>query len=187
MCKKVPQLASIGQMKEGENMPGGNQKQPIDLVIAKGKKHLTKKEIEERKKSEIKVPFIDVKPPEYLTEEQKDEFKKIADILLNIGIMTELDEDSLAHYIISNTNYVLYTKELRIINNKLQKTKSASKKKEYMSKLDLYLIYQDRALKQCRACANDLGLSISSRCKLVMPPTKKQPKENKFAKFKVIG
>ena len=168
-------------------MPGGNQKQPIDLVIAKGKKHLTKKEIEERKNSEIKVPYTDVKPPEYLTDEQKDEFKKIADILLSIKIMTELDEDCLAHYIISNTNYITYTKELRNINNKLQKTKSAAKKKEYMSQIDLYLIYQDRALKQCRACANDLGLSISSRCKLVMPPSKEEPKENKFNKFKVIG
>ena len=28
---------------------------------------------------------------------------------------------------------------------------------------------QDKAFKQMRACANDLGLSLSSRCKLVVP------------------
>lgn len=168
-------------------MPRGNQKQPIELIMAKGKKHLTKKEIEERKKTEIKIECDGVTPPDYLTEPQIKEFNKIAKILLDVGIMTELDEDCLAHYIIANTNYILYTKEIRQFNIKLQKTKSAARRKEYMSKIDLYLIYQDRALKQCRACANDLGLSISSRCKLVMPPEKEPVKENKFAKFKVVG
>jgi len=164
-------------------MPGGNQKQPINLVIAKGKKHLTKEEIEERQKKEIKVNFTNVKPPEYLTDEQKKEFEKISNILLVTGIMTELDEDCLAHYLVANTNYIYYTKELNKLNEQLLKARKTEKAKEYMGKIDLYLTYQDRALKQCRACANDLGLSISSRCKLVMPPTKEQPKENKFAKF----
>ena len=168
-------------------MSRGNQKQPIDLIIAKGKKHLTKQEIEERKASEIKVNFTDVTPPEYLSEEQKQEFLRISNILLDIGIMSELDEDCLAHYLIANTNYVSYTKQLNELNDKLLKAKKEEKKKEYMSKIDLYLTYQDRALKQCRACANDLGLSISSRCKLVMPPSKEEPKENKFSKFKVVG
>lgn len=40
-----------------------NQKQPIAVIQAKGKKHLTKKEIEEREAQEIKVPFTNVKPP----------------------------------------------------------------------------------------------------------------------------
>ena len=70
---------------------------------------------------------------------------------------------------------------------KLSKTRKLDKKKEHMSQIDLYLIYQDRALKQCRACANDLGLSISSRAKLVMPKPKGEVKENKFEKFKVVG
>lgn len=168
-------------------MPRGNQRQPIELIIAKGKKHLTKQEIEERTNSELKVDYTDVEPPDYLTDTQKEEFTRISDILLHVGIMTELDEDCLAHYLIANTNYISYTKTLRELNIKLQKAKKAEKKKEYMSQIDLYLIYQDRALKQCRACANDLGLSISSRCKLVMPPSKDPPKENKFAKFKVVG
>lgn len=168
-------------------MSRGNQKQPIDLIIAKGKKHLTKQEIEERKKSELKVNFTDVTPPDYLSEEQKQEFLRISNILLDIGIMSELDEDCLAHYLIANTNYIRYTKKI----NELEIEKLKKKKSETIRKIeadiDLYLTYQDRALKQCRACANDLGLSISSRCKLVMPPSKEEPKENKFSKFKVVG
>lgn len=168
-------------------MPRGNQKQPIDLIIAKGKKHLTKAEIEERRSTEIHTNYIDVKPPDYLNEKQKEEFYKITEILLDIGIITELDEDCLAHYLISNSNYVDYTQTLNKLNAKLKNAKKLEKKKEYMSQIDLYLTYQDRALKQCRACANDLGLSISSRAKLVMPQPKEEKKENKFAKFKVVG
>lgn len=168
-------------------MPRGNQKQPIDLIIAKGKKHLSKQEIEERKKQEIQVNFTDVNPPEYLTDEQKKEFLRISHILLVTGIMTELDEECLAHYLVANTNYIFYTKQLRTLNNKLAKARSDTKIKEYMAKIDLYLTYQDKALKQCRACGNDLGLSISSRCRLILPPTKEEPKKNKFNKFKVVG
>lgn len=168
-------------------MSRGNQKQPIDLIIAKGKKHLTKAEIEERRNSELKVDFTDVTPPDYLTEEQQQEFIKISNILLEVGIMTELDEDCLAHYLIANTNFVYYTKKIRELNKKILTAKRADIKRKAESDIDTYLVYQDRALKQCRACANDLGLSISSRCKLVMPPSKEQPKENKFAKFKVVG
>ena len=168
-------------------MPRGNQKEPIDLILAKGKKHLTKAEIEERRKTEIKTDYINVTAPEYLSEEEKQEFNRIAEILLDIGIINELDEDCLARYLIANTNYVNYTKELRTLNINLTKAKKPEKKKEILSQIDLYLTYQDRALKQCRACANDLGLSISSRARLVMPPSKDPPKENKFAKFKVVG
>lgn len=168
-------------------MPRGNQKQPIELILAKGKKHLTKAEIEERKNTEIHTDFINVTAPDYLNEEQKQEFYRITKILLDIGIITELDEDCLAHYLISNSNYISYTKMLNELNIKLSKTRKLEKKKEYMSEIDLYLTYQDRALKQCRACANDLGLSISSRAKLVMPQPKEEKKENKFTKFKVVG
>lgn len=168
-------------------MPRGNQKEPIDLILAKGKKHLTKAEIEERRKTEIKTDYINVTAPEYLSEDEKQEFNRITEILLDIGIINELDEDCLARYLIANTNYVNYTKELRTLNINLAKAKKQEKKKEILSQIDLYLTYQDRALKQCRACANDLGLSISSRARLVMPPPKDPPKENKFAKFKVVG
>ena len=53
-------------------------REPIDLIIAKGKKNLTKKEIRERKNSEIKVGYENVEPPSYLPEELKEEFNRIA-------------------------------------------------------------------------------------------------------------
>ena len=69
----------------------------------------------------------------------------------------------------------------------LAKTKDEKEISKIMSEIDLYLKYQDRALNQSRACANDMGLSISSRCKLVAPQPKEPPRQNKFKKFEVIG
>lgn len=168
-------------------MSRGNQKQPINLVIAKGKKHLTKAEIEERQKTEITTDHTNVKPPDYLNEEEVKEFYRISEILLDIGIITELDEDCLAHYLVSNSSYIKYTKKIRALEDELLEEKRTDRKAKLKSEIDTYLTYQDKALKQCRACANDLGLSISSRAKLVMPQPKEEKKENKFAKFKVVG
>ena len=168
-------------------MPRGNQKQPINLIIAKGKKHLTKAEIEERQKTEIHTDHINVKPPDYLDEKEVKEFYRISKILLDIGIITELDEDCLAHYLVSNSSYIKYTKKIRALEDELLEAKRTDRKAKLKSEIDLYLTYQARALKQCRACANDMGLSISSRAKLVMPQPKEEKKENKFNKFKVVG
>ena len=168
-------------------MSRGNQKQPINLIIAKGKKHLTRAEIEERQKTEIHTDHVNVKPPDYLNEEEVKEFYRISQILLDIGIITELDEDCLAHYLVSNSSYIKYTKKIRALEDELLEAKRTDRKAKLKSEIDTYLTYQDKALKQCRACANDLGLSISSRAKLVMPQPKEEKKENKFAKFKVVG
>lgn len=53
------------------------QRQPIELVLAKGSKHLTKKEIEERKSSEVKPITDDISPPPYLsTKKQKGKYER---------------------------------------------------------------------------------------------------------------
>ena len=148
------------------------QRQPIELVKAKGKKHLTKAEIEAREKSELKVNLKDVSTPEYLPDKLKEEFVDIANKLLIVGVMTELDEDCLARYLLSKQSYLQYTSML-----------NKATKKNKIIEMEKLMTMQDKAFKQCRASANDLGLTIASRCKLVMPETKEPPKENKFAKF----
>ena len=147
-------------------------RQPIELVVAKGKKHLTKNEIELRKKSELKVDLKNISIPKYLPLKLKDEFTEIASKLLDIGVMTELDEDCLARYLLSKQSYLQYTSML-----------NQATKKNKISEMEKLMTMQDKAFKQCRASANDLGLTIASRCKLVMPEPKEQPKENKFSKF----
>lgn len=148
------------------------QRQPIDLVLAKGRKNLTKAEIEERRNSEVKPITDNIAPPSYLTKKQKDEFNEIAAQLQKLKIMGETDVDALARYIISKDLYIKLSKQIA-------KTSVLSDP----IVLDRYLKNQDRMFKQCRASATDLGLTISSRCKLVVPDTTPQKKENKFARF----
>ena len=52
-------------------------RQPIELVIAKGKKHLSKAEIEERRKQEIKASNDNIEAPSYLPNNLKEEFNNI--------------------------------------------------------------------------------------------------------------
>ena len=169
----------------------GKQREPIDLIIAKGKKHLTKDEIAHRKNTEVNVDdYKNIRAPNYLSKKQKSEFAEIATKLKDIGIMSELDEDCLARYIIAKDNYLKFTKLLNTaFKNKTSKKykDNAEMQRIFSSDVEAYLIHQDRAFKQCRASAADLGLSISSRCRLIVPEPPAKPKENKFAKFKVVS
>lgn len=134
-------------------------REPINTIIAKGKKHLGKYEIEERKAQELDVPFVDVEPPYYLKgKKQKGEFRKYADMLLQLGIFTELDVDCLARYIIAQNLYLSYTEEL----SQLIGSGNIMQMKEIQA-------MQDKAFKQAQTSARDLGLTITSRCKLVVP------------------
>lgn len=148
-------------------------RQPIELLKAKGSKHLTKAEIEYRENAEIKPITDDITPPTYLTKKQKDEFNRIATQLKKLKIMGETDVDTLARYITANDFYINAVKQMRT---------TAVKADPFL--FEKWSKIQDKYFKQCRASANDLGLSISSRCKLVVPEAKDTtPKENKFKKF----
>ncbi|HDK7165931.1 TPA: phage terminase small subunit P27 family [Clostridium botulinum] len=146
-------------------------RQPIDLIVAKGKKNLTKKEIEERKSKEVQAPADKIEPPSYLPSSLKKEFKRIAGELIDIGIMSNLDCEALARFIVSEYNYQKVTKKL---------LKTGVDNEKY---IDL-LLMQEKLFKMCRQGAGDLGLTISSRCKLVIPrkeePNKKTEEEKLF-------
>lgn len=148
-------------------------RQPIELVVAKGAKHLTKAEIESRRKSEIAPLDGDLTPPAYLSKKQTQEFIKIADQLKRLKIMGETDVDALARYVVANSMYIDTVKKLR--------------RKEVKEDPDLYeqwIKVQDKLFRQARTAAGDLGLTISSRCRLVIPEVNTPPeRKNKFSKF----
>ena len=144
------------------------------LLISKEKKNLTKEEINIRRNQEIKAPYEKVGPPGHFASAQKKEFESIAAQLLDVNIMTNLDCEALARYIVSKDIYNSVSKKLR--------------RKEVFEDIDLLEKYSkthDRYFKICRASAIDLGLTISSRYKLIMPESvnKEPPKINKFERF----
>lgn len=149
------------------------QRLPIEVVEARGSKHLTKAEIRERRERELKPITDNIIAPTFLTKKQKNEFYKISEQLEKLKIMGETDVDALARYIVANEFYINTVKQLR-----KPEVKNDPLAFEQWAKI------QERYFKQCRASANDLGLSITSRCKLVVPKTDADtPKENKFKKF----
>ena len=129
--------------------------------------------------SRLGLDFVEINMsfPDYNVESlDVESLNDIAKKLLHIGIMTELDEDLLAMYLLSKQNYLQYTKLLA----------KATKEQEIVE-MEKLLSMQDKAFKQTMASANGLGLTISSRCKLVMPKVEEKPKENKFNKFGVAN
>ena len=148
------------------------QKLPVEVVIARGKKHLTQSEIAERMATELRPVTDNITAPEYLTKKQKTEFNKYADQLKRLGIIGETDTDALARFVIANDMYVHAVKQMR---------KSSVKYDPVL--FGAWSDLQNRYFKQCREAAGDLGLTITSRCKLVVPSAQEPPKVNKFAKF----
>lgn len=161
------------------------QRQPIDLVIARGKKNLTKAEIEARRSSEVQPCTDDITAPSYLTASQKKRFNKIAGQLMKIKIIGETDVEALARYVVVQENYEQVVKDLRAVQRQRPKGEAATLEAMLAwagmtEQLDKRL---ERYTKQARSLASDLGLTITSRVKLVVPVKDEQPKVNKFAQF----
>ena len=168
-------------------------RQPIELVIAKGKKNLTKAEIEERRATEPQICTDGIVAPAYLTAKQKKSFDRLAGQLQKINIMGETDVDALARYVTAQSQYEAAAKDLRALQKQKPKEPAGGDPEEdakYMGMLGIWLTCQenldkrvDRYFKQAQTAAAALGLTISSRCKLVVPVKSEPEKVNKFAKF----
>ena len=173
-------------------------REPIDLLLAKDKKHLSKEEIEARRASEVQPRTDEIEPPSHLNAAQKKHFVKLAGQLEKIRIMGETDCDTLARYVVAEMQYRDAVKEQRRLAKDRPKEDDPKYgvPADYYKALETWYISQDiadrrqeRYFKQASALARDLGLTISSRCKLQVP-IKDEPEKpaNKFSKFgKVAG
>lgn len=183
---------------KGVDAAVAGQKQPISLVVAKGKKHLTKAEIEQRKNSEVVAPNDKVKPPAYLTADLKKKFRKLAKELLEIKLIANVDCDALARLLIAQDQYIEITEQIRetplmidVPVYETQKNPDTGKEERVQvgtkqvvnGERERLMIIQDRCMKQCRQGASDFGMTVSSRCRLAVPKVKDNEPENKFAKY----
>lgn len=161
-------------------------REPIELIQAKGKKHLTKQEIADRHQTEIApVCPAELQPPRYLTAAQKRRFLAIAEQLAALGILGETDTDAVARYVTAES---LYEDAVRTLRETARKKPPCDSDFEvqmlYVKALDTAQRAQDRLFRQAQSAARELGLTISARCKIVIPQKQNEtPAENKFAKF----
>lgn len=160
-------------------------RQPLALIEAKGKKHLTKAEIEERRATEVQPCTDDLTAPAYLTATEKKRFNKLADQLAKIKILGETDTEALARYVTAQSLYEQAVKDLRKVQKQRPKEEDGPTNligwADALNTLDKRI---DRYYKQAATAAAALGLTITSRCKLVAPAAPEEPAENKFLKFR---
>lgn len=147
-------------------MPG--PRQPTDLIVARGKKHLSKAEEAKRRSQEPKVEKPKTAtPPKWLPEPLKTGFRKLGKQLIAAGIYTGLDADTLGRYLVAHQEWLRATQyaQAGLEAGDLEETEAWGR-------------VQDRYFKQARNCANDLGLTVTSRCRLVIPEGAKQQTED---------
>lgn len=152
------------------------KRQPTDVVIANGRKHLSKSEEAERRAGEVKVsPAKTAKPPKWLPEGLRKDFRAVGKRLIAAGIYTDLDADTLARYLIAQSEYLMATSHV----HKAYQERDPEEVEDWSR-------IQDRHFKQARNCANDLGLTMTSRCRLVVPDTGKQATEDSNPMLELI-
>lgn len=135
------------------------RRQPTEVVVANGRKHLSKAEIAERERREVKLPTAKTaKPPKWLPEGMKKDFRALGKKLIAAGLYTDLDADTLGRYLMAQQQWLLATAET-------QKHLTARDAEN----ADAWGKMQERYFKQARNCANDMGLTVTSRCRLVVP------------------
>jgi P27 family predicted phage terminase small subunit len=152
----------------------GRAKQSIDVLMGKNNRsHLTKAEIDKRKKEELHFACDDITTPECLTDDEKIEFNEFVEQMRDKGIINNLTVDSLASFFVSRREYLKFT-------SLLEKISVNEENIDYYNKLSLI---QDRAYKKMRQAAADNGLTITSQNRLVAPVVAEEKKSNKFEKF----
>lgn len=156
----------------------GRNKKPLTVHMGNGNpSHLTREEIAQRESAELHAPADNITAPGYLSQEQKESFTQIARQLCELNIMSNLDCSALARYIQSEERYRIYDEAV----SDYLKTNEIDL--DYIKVLEKLENLRDKAFKQCRYSAADLGLTIASRCRLVAPQATEAPKNNKFEKF----
>ena len=152
-------------------MPG--PRLPTDVVKSRGRKHLSQAEEQARRAQEVKLPKPKkIKPPVWLPEYLKADFKKLAKALLDANMgAAELDADTIGRYLVAQRQYTAASIQVQDFLDQ-EKVEEASA----WSKL------QETYFKQCRNCANDMGLTITSRCRLIVPQAEEEV-EDEFTAY----
>ncbi len=152
-------------------------RQAAEVIIANGRKHLTQAEKEQRmasdaaarKKSEGESDKFQA--PDWLPKELRKEYAWYRKALTERGLIAQIDRDVLGFYLVARTEYT----------NAGKRASAAIAAGDVDGARDWSSI-QERYFKQARACANDMGLTITSRCRLVLPP-KEEEQEDEFTAF----
>ena len=179
-------------------MPGKRRPMDVNLSIVDGGqgKHWTKAEVEDRKNSEIKMPKPKaLTPPSWLNDSAKKLFRKYAKQMLEFpaGIVSNLDVGTLGRYCDCELSYAEASRHKSvwmevckrrlealcaaeaIAVSKLDTQRFEDAYEEAKAQVDFWSGQMVKFEKIARSCATEMGMTISSRCRLVVPQADKKP------------
>lgn len=145
-----------------------------------GGKHWTKSERALRLASEVKPPTDKrVLAPKWLKDETlRKEFYSLRDQLVAMDTgFSKSDADFLAWYLTARQEYNAASNHVRKAINEGDPQAAAA-----------WTRTRNKFFTEARACANELGLTINSRCKLIAPPAEPEanPLEDLRKRFAVM-
>lgn len=147
-------------------MPGPRQR--LEVLEGKGRKHLTKAEKARRAAGEARpeVPR-QIRAPGYLPDGDREAFTELGKKLRDCGLFTVLDGDALARYLLARRSWLEATMD--VLEVQRGGAGEDGQRTVDLERLESASRIQDRFFKQCQRAAGDLGLTVTSRCRLVLP------------------
>lgn len=148
------------------------RRQPTDVVKANGRKHLSRAEEAERRAGEIQAPPPEsCDAPQWLPKKLHKEFSAMAERLADLSLYSDFDQDVLGQYYLCRDRW-------QAADKKAAKAIRSGNDEQARA----WTTVQGAYFKQARQCAESMGLSVSSRCKLVVPRgmDDEQDKSNPF-------
>lgn len=178
-------------------MPGKRRPMEVNLSVVDGGKHWTKSEIEDREASEINMPKPKaLSPPSWLSDPAKKLFRKYAKQLLAFpdGMVSTLDAGTLARYCDCELSYAEASRhksawmevsrqllETVLLEDAASATGAGAKNRasyqDAEEQVEFWTGQMVKFEKIARSCASEMGMTISSRCRLVVPKPE-QPQDN---------
>lgn len=151
-------------------MPG--PRLPVDVLKARGNKHLSQAEEDQRRRGELDVPPPEqAEPPSWLSKKFHKEFRDLGSRLIPLKLYTDLDADVLAQYLVTKERW-----------SRADKLASAAIRAKDEKLAKEWTNVQSTYFRQCRQCAESLGLSVTARCRLVIPRGE-EPEEDEFTSY----
>ena len=153
-------------------MPGPRQR--LSVLEGNGRKHLSKSEKAQRAAQEVDLPKpAKMRVPKWLPEYLKADFRALAKELLAADMgAAQLDRDTLGRYVVAQHQF---TAVCKLVQDALDQ--------EDVDQVNKWTKAQKSYFEQARACANDLGMTITSRCRLVLPEGARPKEPNPFERM----
>ena len=179
-------------------MPGKRRPMDVNLSVVEGGKHWTQEEIQQRQQEELHLPKPEaLKAPSWLGKDAKKLFKTYAEQLLKFpaGMVSELDTGTLARYCDCEAAYGEASRQksswLKECSQRLKAADTDNladleKDPAYgtaKDQLDYWIGQMAKLEKICRGCAAEMGMTVSSRCRLIVPKVDPKPEEDPLAQL----